>query len=59
MKKSFVLAMIAAVTAAPAFAADNGFYIGANVGKATVSGVLTVTLQKNLIHPWACWAAIR
>jgi len=38
MKKSLVLAMIAAVTAAPAFAADSGFYIGANVGKATLSG---------------------
>jgi OOP family OmpA-OmpF porin len=38
MKKSFVLAMFTAAMAAPAFAADNGFYIGANMGQATVSG---------------------
>lgn len=46
MKKSFVLAIITAAMAAPAFAADNGFYIGANVGQATVSGTPYSGLEK-------------
>jgi len=38
MKKSVALAILAAAMATPAFAADNGLYIGANLGNAAISG---------------------
>lgn len=45
MKKSFVLAILAAVMAAPAFADDTGAYVALNYGRATASGNLVTGLN--------------
>lgn len=45
MKKILAVAILVAVTSAPAFAGETGFYVGANLGQATASGNLVSGLN--------------
>ncbi|HAF44431.1 MAG TPA: hypothetical protein DCK83_05690 [Gallionellaceae bacterium] len=47
MKKTFALAIFVAAVATPAVAADNGFYVGANLGRAAVSGAPYTGFEKS------------
>ena len=47
MKKIAIAALLSAVVAAPAFAADNGFYIGADLGRSSTSAAAGAVLTKS------------
>lgn len=44
MKKILAVALLSTVFTAPAIAADNGFYVGANLGQATATGNIVTNL---------------